>query len=399
MRILACHNYYQQPGGEDQSFAGEAELLADHGHDVTRFTEHNDDIAAMGRWTVAKKTLWNRSVYERLRETIRVARPDVMHCTNTFPLISPAAYYAAQREGVAVVQSLRNYRLLCPNSLFVRKGRVCQKCVGRSFAWPGVWHACYRDSYAASAVVSAMLGLHRLRGTWTRAVDRYFALTQFSRQQFIDAGFPADRVAVKPNFIDPDPGIGTGGGRYAVFVGRLSPEKGIGTLLAAWREMQETIELRIVGDGPLAADVRAAAEQDPRIKWWGHVAAERVLEVVGEATALIVPSICFEGFPRTIVEAFAKATPVIASRIGSMIELIDDGDTGFHFEPGDAQQLRDRVVTMFGDRDRARRMRHAARRRYEDHYTASRNYELLMDIYDRALFRRRAGQPVTVEAN
>src|SRR5262249_37589860 len=231
MKVLLCHNYYQQPGGEDQSFAAEADLLEAHGHDVVRFTVHNDAIDQMSRWEVARKTVWNRQTYTQLRELIRREKPSIMHCTNTFPLISPAAYYAARAEGVRVVQALRNYRLLCPNGLFLRNGRICEDCLGKAVPWPGVLHRCYRHNRSASSVVAGMLGVHRWLKTWTRTVSRYFTLTEFARRKFIAGGLPGDRITVKPNFVHPDPGMGTGRGGYVVFAGRLSPEKGVETLL------------------------------------------------------------------------------------------------------------------------------------------------------------------------
>ena len=208
MKILLCHNYYQQPGGEDQSFELEATLLESRGHEVIRYTLHNEAIGQMKSWELVRRTFWNAPVYRELRELIVRERPAVMHCTNTFPLLSPSAYYAARAEGVPVVQSLRNFRLMCPGSLFLRDGRVCEDCRGKRLAWPGVLHQCYRHSPAASAVVAAMLAWHRQWGTWTRAVDLYFALTRFSRRKFIEGGLPADKVLVKPNFVHPDPARG-----------------------------------------------------------------------------------------------------------------------------------------------------------------------------------------------
>jgi glycosyltransferase involved in cell wall biosynthesis len=388
VKVLLCHNYYQQPGGEDQSFAAEARLLEAHGHDVLRFTLHNDSIREMGRADLARKTLWNGDIHDELRRLIRRERPDVMHCTNTFPLISPAAFHAGKAEGVPVVVSLRNYRLLCPNALFLRDGRVCEDCLGKSVPWPGVLHGCYRDSRAATAVVATLLTLHRTIRTWTRAVDLYFTLTEFARRKFIEGGLPADRIVVKPNFIDPDPGTGTGRGEYAIFVGRLSPEKGLETLLHAWGRMSDAPGLKIVGDGPLAEQVQAAAARDSRIEWLGRRTPAEVLDLVGEAACLVMPSIWYETFGRTIIEAFAKGTPVVASRIGALAELVDDGRTGTLFTPGDPADLAAKVLSLLADRARLAQMRDAARQEYEEKYTAERNHRLLTGIYERAMASR-----------
>jgi glycosyltransferase involved in cell wall biosynthesis len=385
MKILLCHNFYQQPGGEDLVFNEEAHLLESHGQTVLRFTLHNNSIANMGRLGLARRTMWNGSAYAELRRLIREQRPDVMHCTNTFPLISPAAYYAARREGVAVVQAIHNYRLLCPGAYFLRNHRVCEDCLGKLVPWPAVMHACYRNSRAASFVVGAMVSGHRLLGTWRRAVTLYYTPSEFTRQKCIEGGLPANRIAVKANFVSVDPGMGSGAGGYCVFVGRLSPEKGIDLVLKAWPHLGGRLPLKIIGDGPVRDLVVTTAAEHPEIQWLGHRPVREVLEIVGEAACLVIPSIWYEGFPRTIVEAFAKGTPVIGSRMGAMAEAITDGQTGLLFHPGDADDLEAKVRQFLADPQAAARMRQAARREFEVKYTAERNYISLMAVYDRAL--------------
>jgi glycosyltransferase involved in cell wall biosynthesis len=390
VKVLLCHNFYQQPGGEDQSFAAESRLLEAHGHQVVRFTLHNDSIAGMSKLGVCRRTLWNRDSAAEVRRLIARERPEVMHCTNTFPLLSPSIYYAARAEGVAVVQSLRNYRLLCPGGLFLRDGEVCERCLGKSVPWPAVQHGCYRQDRAASAVVAGLLVGHRLLGTWKHAVDLYFTPSEFARRKYIEGGFAPDAIAVKPNFIDPDPGAGSGQGGYAVFVGRLSEEKGLRTLIDAWRCMDSPIPLRIIGDGPLGEMVHDAARQDSRIEWLGRRSPEEVLAILGEAFCLVVPSTWYETFGRTVMEAFARATPVIASNLGALAELVEDGRTGLRFAPGDAPALASRVQQLFGDPESTARMRQSARQEYEEKYMAERNHQLLLQIYQRARERKQS---------
>jgi glycosyltransferase involved in cell wall biosynthesis len=384
MKVLLAHNYYQEPGGEDTSFAMEAELLAAAGHDVLRYTLHNDAINTMSKLAVARRTIWNAETYRELRAIVRRERPAVVHFTNTFPLISPSAYHAAKHEGAAVVQSLRNYRLLCPNAQFLRNGAVCESCLGRTIPWPAVRHGCYRGSRAGSAVVAAMLAWHRLRKTWTEAVDLYYTLTEFARRKFIEGGLPAEKIAVKSNFIHPDPGPGDGAGGYVVFVGRLSPEKGIATLIAAWRQLAGDVQLKILGDGPQAGLVEEAARNDARICWLGRRSFADVQGIVGDAACMVVPSLWYEGQPRTIIEAFSRGTPVIASRLGSMQEIIDEGATGFLFEPGNAADLAVTISQWFRDTSR-HDMRTAARQEFEGRYAAPANYEMLMNLYRQAI--------------
>lgn len=384
MKILLCHNHYQQRGGEDLSFASEAGLLQARGHDVIRHTVHNDVLAQTSRLRAAAGTLWNRQSYRSVRSLLCREKPDVMHCTNTFPLLSPSIYYAAKEQDVPVVQSLRNYRLLCPSAYLLRDGRVCEDCLTKSFAWPGVWHKCYRGSRAASTTVAAMSTLHRWMGTWRRTVDLFFTPTEFARQKFIQAGFPAEKIGVKPNFIDPDPGRGRGKGEYALFVGRLSGEKGIETMLEAWRDVPDVLPLKIVGDGPLKPVVDQAAQENPAVHSLGSRSHDEVLTLLGDAACLVMPSIWYETFGRTIVEAYAKGTPVIASRLGCMAELVEDGVTGLLFESGHAQDLAETVRNFVSHTAQRRAMSDAARTAYLQRYTAEPNYEMLMALYARA---------------
>jgi glycosyltransferase involved in cell wall biosynthesis len=388
MKILLAHNFYQQPGGEDQVFADYCWLLESNGHEVVRFTIHNDSLKQTGALKLAAQTVWNSAMHGQIRDIVRREKPAIVHFQNTFPLISPAAYYAARAEGAAVVQELPNYRLLCPNAQLLRDGKVCEECLGKTIPWPGALHGCYRDSRSTTAVVVTMLGVHRLMGTWTAAVDAYIALTEFSRNKMIEGGLPAAKLHVKGNFINPDPGIGPGGGGYALFVGRLSPEKGVETLLSAWEALEQqgaAIPLKILGDGPLAPAVKAAADKIPSIQWLGRRPLPEVLDTMGAASLLIFPSQWYEGQPKTILESLAKGTPVLASRLGSMQEMLDPGKTGVLFNPGDPADLAGNVRSLMAAPQKLAEMRPLARAQYERLYTPQRNYGQLVEIYERAI--------------
>ena len=391
MTILMAHNQYQNFGGEDQSYAAESGLLEANGCKVLRYTLHNRQIQGMNPLMLAQATLWNKQVYRNLREIMKREHPKIAHFQNTFPLISPAAYYAAKVEGVPVVQSLRNYRLLCPNALFFREGHICEECMGRTVPWPAVAHACYRNSRAASAVVTSMLTLHRAIGTWSRMVDVYIALTEFARNKFIEGGLPKEKIVVKPNFVYPDPGQGDGKGGYALFVGRLSPEKGVDTLLRAWELLGGRISLKIVGDGPLAEKVKKTASNIYGIEWLGHRNMEEVYSLMGEAAFLVFPSEWYETFGRVAIEAFAKGTPVLAAKIGAVGEITENGRTGLHFRAGDPIDLAEKVDWLMSHPAQLARMRKEARAEYEAKYTAERNYRMLMEIYERAISVARSG--------
>jgi glycosyltransferase involved in cell wall biosynthesis len=313
------------------------------------------------------------------------SRPEIAHFHNTFPLISPAAYHAATAAGVPVVQTLHNYRLLCANGLLFRDGHVCEDCLGKTIPWPGQLHACYRHSQAATAAVTTMLSVHRLLGTWTKSVTGYVALSEFSRRKFVEAGLPEQKIAVKPNFIGSDPGAGAGEGGYALFVGRLSEEKGIRTMLAAWEEHGTTVPLKIVGEGPLGERVSETAQRAGTVEWLGRRSKEEVQSLMRQASFLVFPSEWYENFPMVIVEAFATGLPVLASELGSAGELVVGGRTGLHFRPGDARDLVAKAESLHSRPGQLAPMRAAARQEYLAKYTAERNYEILAAIYQKAM--------------
>jgi glycosyltransferase involved in cell wall biosynthesis len=309
---------------------------------------------------------------------VRSQQAEVVHFHNTFPLISPAAYYAARREGAAVIQTLHNYRLICPGATLFRDGAVCEECIQQKSLLPAIGHKCYRGSRPATAAVATMLSVHRIAGTWQK-VDVFIALSDFARRKFVEGGLPADRIVVKPNFVSPDPGVGTGTGGYALFVGRLSAEKGISLLASAWRELPK-IPLVVAGDGPLAD-----TEWPMGVSWIGSQPRDKILALMSEARVLIVPSECYENGPLAAIEGFACGLPVIASNLGSMAETVAHERTGLLFDPGDAADLARRVRWAFGHPEATEKMRVNARSEFEKKYTADRNYEMLMAIYETAI--------------
>lgn len=391
MRILMVHNFYQQPGGEDQSFVSEVDMLRRHGEDVVTWTVHNDDIAGAPLARVALETVWNRRAARELTERLEAEGPfDVVHFQNTFPLISPAAIWAAGQSRSAVVQTLRNYRLQCVNGFFFRDGGICELCIDKRLQYPGVRHACYRQSIPASAAVVAMNYHSRARRVHERSVDAFIALSAFARSKYTRMGIGSERIAIKPNFLTSDPGEGRGGGGYAVYVGRLSPEKGVATLLDAWDRVGGRLPLRIVGDGPLAERVRAAASgSNGAIEWLGHKGKEEVYDLIGEARLLVFPTEGYETFGRVAIEAFAKGTPVVAADIGPLGELVEEGRTGLRFEPGRPDDLASKVEEFLAAPD-PQAWRRRAREEFERKYTAERNYPLLREIYESAIERKRA---------
>jgi glycosyltransferase involved in cell wall biosynthesis len=384
VRIVVAHNFYQQAGGEDQVFADETALLESRGHTVSRYTVHNDEVNNLSRLTLAGRTIWNRESHRELTELVRREKAEIVHFHNTFPLLSPSVYSAARSAGAAVVQTLHNYRLICPTAICYRDGHVCEDCLNRAVPWPAIVHRCYRSDRSASVVTATMLAYHHARGTFTSDVSAYIALTDFAKAKFVQAGLPETKFIVKPNFVSPDPGVGDGNGGYCVFVGRLTESKGVTILLKAWKQLQGNYQLKIAGDGELASTVRDAAASDPRIHFVGRLPSDQIYEMIGHAAALIFPSVWYEGLPKTILESFAKGTPVIASNLGSMSTLITDGQTGAHFAPSNPADLA-RTLTRLLAGNQLATMRAATRSQFESLYTGDANYRMLMEIYQSVL--------------
>lgn len=386
MKVLSVHNHYQQFGGEDKVFANETELLEAHGNQVVRFTISNDQASDLGPIDLAKATIWNEDIYQELRSVIQKERPQVAHFYNTFLLISPAAYHAAKAEGVPVVQSLQNYRLLCPNKgLLFRENKICEECVGKFFPWPGIVHGCYRGSRPQTAVIVAMLTLHRTLKTYQNKVDLFIPTIDFVAEKHVEGGFPPEKMMVKPNFLDPDPGVGAGQGDYVLYVGRLTEEKGIFTLLKAWETLGQHIPLKIIGSGPLTEYTEQVANRNPGVEYLGFKPMQEIFELMGQARALICPSEWYEPFGLVVIEAYAKGTPVIAGNQGSLRTLVEHQRTGLHFAPGYADKLVKEVEWMLAHAYEWQQMRKAARAEFEQKYTAERNYQRLIHIYQTAI--------------
>jgi glycosyltransferase involved in cell wall biosynthesis len=386
LRIIIVHNRYQQPGGEDVGVQDEYGVLTSHGHQVRMLEANNDHInnfAARAR--TALNTVYSPSSKRRMAAAISEFKPDLVHVHNFFPVLSPSIYYACNEAGVPVVQTLHNYRLICPSSILFRDGRVCEDCLGKIFAWPGVLHGCYQGSHLGTAAVAMMASVHRILNTYERRVQVVIALTEFARRKLVEGGFPAHKLVVKSSFVDVDPGQGQGRGDYVLFVGRLSQEKGVEVLLNAWETLGPRIALRIAGAGPFADHVRQQQAVLPGVEYLGYQSRPEITRLMKNARALIFPSLWYEGIPRTILESFATGTPVIATRIGSMESVVEPQQSGLHFAPGDAQDLVRQVDWMIEHPGEWQALRQRTRAVYEAKYSAERNYEMLMQIYNAVL--------------
>lgn len=378
MKILVLHNSYQQNGGEDAVVAAECGLLTVHSHEVRSLIVTNDVISGFWRkLQVAWKTPYSSLSLRLLESELQRFKPDVVHVHNFFPLLTPSVYDACKSAGIPVVQTLHNYRTICPGAMLMRDGWPCEECISDS-PYRAVLYRCYRSSLLGTLSVARMVACHRSRGTWQDKVDSFIALTEFAKSKFVQAGFPAEKIVVKPNFVDspavPSPGVKRSG---ALFVGRLSQEKGLDTLIEAWSTLN--VPLRIIGDGPLAEKIKSSGLS--HVELLGSCSSQEVAEEMAQALFLVVPSRCYEGFPIVIAEAFASGLPVLASRLGSLAEIVEDGVTGAHFEAGNPVDLAKKAQWASRHPEELLKMEQQAVRVYNERYTAEENYLMLMDVY------------------
>jgi len=388
MRILKVHNYYTGSGGEDTVFHAETALLRSRGHEVIEYLEDNKKIASMNKASVALKTIWSHSTYHKLKEFLGATKPAVVHFHNTFPLISPSAYYACQDLGIPVVQTLDNQRLMCPAASFYRDGKLCLDCLGKAFPWPGILHACYHDSHLHTAVVASMLTVHRWMRTWQAKVDIFLCSTNFYRDLFVRAGLPSAKIVVMPHFVQEefasDPAKKTAD--YAVFVGRLDPEKGVHTLLEAWSHLDFPLKIR--GNGRLDEVARVFVKQHnmDKIEFVGRMEQHELSDLIGNARFLVMPSEgYYETFGMVIIEAFSREVPVVASNIGVVPELVSDKQTGLLFEPGNALDLVDKARWMWDHPAEASAMGKNGLNAYTERFTQDECYKTLVEVYERLI--------------
>jgi glycosyltransferase involved in cell wall biosynthesis len=353
---------------------------------VIRYELHNNSIKSTGKFKVALDTIWNPQSAEAVQRLVRHNQIEVAHFHNIFPVMSPSVYRAARDEGAAVVQTLHNFRLICPSSTMFRDNHLCSDCVGKPLPWPSVLHACYRGDRQATTVSAAMLAYHRALGTWSNSIDAYVALSQFNRSLFCRAGFAEGSLFVKPNFLKADPGPGSRKRTGALFIGRLIPEKGISTLLAAWKRIGSRLPLTVFGDGPLRDEVASAAESsDGAVSWLGWRSRSEVDAALGAASVVISPSVWIEAGPLSVIESFARGTPVIASRLGSLAEFVKPDVSGYLFDPGNPASLVAAVEKFLELPDCGSRMGEAAREIFLDTYSAEPAYKNMLALYDFAL--------------
>lgn len=393
MRVLLVHNFHRshKPSGEDVAYRRERDLLQASPVELHTYERSNDESAEYGLMDylrVARKMPFDRAVYDDFLAALRRVRPDVVHVHNTFPLLTSAVFKACSDHGTPVVLTLHNYYLFCAAGTCMRDGAVCRLCMETRNPLHGVRFGCYNGSRLATVPVWNMIRQNWLQGYWRTHIDGFIALTAFGKRIFVEAGLPDERIYVKPHYVPepsvPEAGSGDGSG-YLLFVGRLSPEKGIDTLIEAARRID--VPVKIAGTGPEGARVARAVADLPHVELLGQITHEQAYDLMRRSLGLVFPSVGIETFGLSVVESFACSAPVVATDLGSMPELVAHGENGLLFEAGNAGALVDAVQRLRrpGERDR---MGQAARQTYERRFTAQQNLDLLLSIYESVIARR-----------
>ncbi len=386
MKILLVHNHYKYSGGEDVVFSAEKKLLESYNHYVTTYEDTNNHVKGLEKIHGAANAIWSYSSANKIQSILEVEKPDVVHFHNIFFNLSPSVFWACKKSDIPVVQTLHNYRMICPAATLFRKKRICEKCQGTFFPWPAVQYGCYRNSRIETALVGFINTFHKIIGTWQDKIDIFITLTEFSRRKLIEGGIRSEKIYVKPNFMPSNPQRKANIGDFALFIGFLDKHKGIFTLLNAFRKLKN-IPLKIVGDGPQKQRIRTIVQKENlnNIQIIGRIDRSNVLKYMQKARLLIFPSECYEGFPVTIVEAMASGLPLIVSGIGAMAEIIQHGKNGLHFLSGNPSSLADAVNEVWNDDKLTTKLSEKSREKFERLYTPKRNYEILMNIYNRAI--------------
>lgn len=367
----------------------EKELLASRGHAIITYYRHNDEIRRYGLFKkigFIKTVFYSGRTVKELTAIIEKERPDVAHVHNLFPLISPSAYYCLKAHGIPVVQTVHNYRFLCPNGLFYRKGVICEKCKSGNTAHC-FFYTCYRNSVFLSGLYALTFWFHRKLGTFLRFIDIFIALSNFAKDKLIEGGLPGSKIEVEGNFVAVDKHAPVyDKDSYALFLGRISPEKGIRTLLDAYKIL-DTLFLKIAGEGPLLERVKEYIKSNniANVDALGFVSGSEKAALLGKAAVSIIPSEWYENFPMAVLESLAAGTPVIASRIGGLPELIEEGKNGLLFEPGNTGDLAAKIRYFYSNREIALNMSRYALESFEKRYSAGKHYEGLIQIYDKAI--------------
>jgi len=388
MKILMVHNYLRPPSGENTVFEQEVQLLKSKGHKVISYTRLNSEIDNMGppgKLALPLRAVWSRKDYRGVQNMANDEKPDIAHFHNIFPLLSPSVYRACKDTGMPVVQTLHNFRIVCPGTLHFRNGKICEDCAGMRFL-PGIRHGCYRNSSLQTAGMAAVIYFHLMMRTWQDYVDLYITLSDFALNRYVRLGFPSSSFYVKTNFLQAPVNPVSGDEGYGIYIGRISEEKGISSLMEALKRCPE-IPFKIIGGGPLTTYLVAIQKKCRlhNVEYLGVRNHDECMKYLLKARFLVLPSRSFEGAPMVILEAMSAGKPVIVSNIGVLPEMIQGGVSGFVFSPGADDELAEKMKRLHANPDQANNMGKKSRTAFEEKYTKEVNYRMIMEAYQQAI--------------
>ena len=384
MRILIIHNYYKQAGGEDVVFRNEADLLRNNGHNVEQLSFSNDVMSeGVGSFFKIFRLIYNSSSARILKKRIRSFKPDIIHVHNTFVVASPAIYFVAKKFKIPVVQTLHNYRLICPGAILYHNGKIYEDSIKSIFPLKSIFRGVYRNSIPQTAMMSTITGFHKILGTWRSKIDTYIALSEFAKEKYLNSSLNVSeqKIVVKPNFTF-DAGFDNNKEDYFIFVGRLNEEKGIKTVVKAFENTH--FKLKIIGSGDLDQFVKNSANENKNISYLGFKDHDTITTQLKKARGLIFASSLYETFGLAIIEAFSCATPVLVSSLGGHSQMVEEGETGYHFKVNDSDDLKEKL-SFFDDEVHLLDLSKNARRVFEEKYSPDVNYKQLIEVYQRLI--------------
>lgn len=400
MKLLLIHNSHRSgsSSGDDVVFKKESKLLEQYGHKVIKINPSNDEFdkqSSLRKIFTILQVPWSFTYYKKIKRLLIQEKPDIIHLHSFFPFISPSIFYAACSEDVPIIQTLHDFRYLCPMAFMMRKGKICDECKDGGY-FQSITYGCFKGSKLQSIPIAFMLKLHWYLNTFKKKIDGYICLTESQRKIYLDAGFGDQKLFLKPNFVDDTFEQETyRDGEYAVFIGRLGEEKGLRTLISAWKNLPD-IPLKIVGDGPDARTFKSLVDDLTirNIEFLGYKPYLECRKILYNARFLVMPSIWYETFGLTIIEAFSHCKPVITSNLGAMADLVKDKVTGLLFTPMSTNELAEKVRWLWNHPEECKRMGQNARKEYEEKYTPEKNYEMLMRIYKKVIEQKKSHRKV-----
>jgi len=387
VKILFIHNRYKQHGGEDIIVDLETSLLTEKGHDVKKVIFDNTSIDGFfSKAAAALRSVYNFTSARTVAKAIADFKPDVIHVHNLFFVASPSVLSIAHKHKIPVVFTLNNYRLLCCNSILMRNNEICELCINKKFPISGIRYKCYRNSAIESALVTAITGIHKLLNTWNNTITTYIALNEFSRSKFLNSSLHItdQKIITNQNFVR-DPGEGNGQREeFFLFAGRIVKEKGVHILAQAFAAMPDN-KIIIIGEGPDKDLLERTFTSNSNIIFKGQMPHEQVSNYMKRCQAVICPSIWYEGTPLTVIEAFATGTPVIASRLGAMMESVLNGYNGFLFTAGDPDDLKKKIRVFISETTSNKTLYQNARHTYLEKFQSEVHYNAILKIYETAI--------------